>query len=547
MKKIVNKRATQVAALSILSSLPILSKVDIVNANSNIELEFESIADKYDANDIIVENGVSIKKGETLDLSQYSGWEMSNNETVEIDENGIVYPIKEGTVFLSNKIDNKIHILEVYVSGDKTIMYANQRANSVNRDFYKVFVDPGHGGSDNGAGGFGKFEDELSLQIAKSVELKLKQKGIQVKMSRTSDVFIPLGERAQMANAYGADAFISIHLNSSSNESANGIETYHHTQKTSHRPYSTGIHNNAIKSTQGRDRGVKSANFVVLRETNMVSSLFETGFISNAQENNKLSDPVYQDKLAVSIANGIESYLKENVKLKPGSQIPEEKPPINSNVKYGIVTASNLNVRSGYGTSYSVIGSLSKGSKVEIVEYKDGWYKIKYGSRYGFISSAYIKNSDGSDDITNSGEKPSISNSKNGVVTATSLNIRSGYGSSYSKIGSLTKGSKVEILESKNGWHKIKYGNRFGYVSGEYISTSNTNQPQITPPSSNGSKSGVVTVTSLNVRSGYSSSYSKIGSLTNGNKIDIVESKNGWYKIKYKNGYGYVSGEYIKI
>ncbi|MCR8744890.1 N-acetylmuramoyl-L-alanine amidase family protein [Romboutsia lituseburensis] len=193
-----------------------------------------------------------------------------------------------------------------------------------------------HGGSDNEASAFGKFEDELSLQIAKSVELKLKQKGIQVKMSRTSDVFIPLGERAHMANSYGADAFISIHLNSSSNESANGIETYHHTQKTSHRPYSTGIHNNAIKSTQGRDRGVKSANFVVLRETNMVFSLFETGFISNAQENNKLSDPVYQDKLAVSIANGIESYLKENVKLKPGSQIPEEKPPINSNVKYGV-------------------------------------------------------------------------------------------------------------------------------------------------------------------------------------------------------------------
>ncbi|WP_270939987.1 N-acetylmuramoyl-L-alanine amidase [Romboutsia lituseburensis] len=547
MKKIVNKRATQVAALSILSSLPILSKVDIVNANNNIELEFESIADKYDANDIIVENGVSIKKGETLDLSQYSGWEMSNNETVDIDENGIVYPIKEGTVFLSNKIDNKIHILEVYVSGDKTIMYANQRANSVNRDFYKVFIDPGHGGSDNGASAFGKFEDELSLQIAKSVELKLKQKGIQVKMSRTSDVFIPLGERAQMANTYGADAFISIHLNSSSNESANGIETYHHTQKTSHRPYSTGIHNNAIKSTQGRDRGVKSANFVVLRETNMVSSLFETGFISNAQENNKLSDPVYQDKLAVSIANGIESYLKENVKLKPGSQIPEEKPPINSNVNYGVVTASNLNVRSGYGTSYSVIGSLSKGSKVEILESKDGWYKIKYGSRYGFISSSYIKNSNGSDDTINSGEKPPISNSKNGVVTATSLNIRSGYGSSYSKIGSLTKGSKVEIVESKNGWHKIKYGNRYGYVSGEYISTSNTNQPQITPPSSNGLKCGVVTATSLNVRNGYSSSYSKIGSLTKGSTVEIVENKNGWYKIKYKNGYGYVSGQYIKI
>ncbi|TQO56618.1 SH3 domain-containing protein, partial [Paraclostridium bifermentans] len=51
-----------------------------------------------------------------------------------------------------------------------------------------------------------------------------------------------------------------------------------------------------------------------------------------------------------------------------------------------------------------------------------------------------------------------------GVVTATSLNVRSGYGSSYSKIGTLSNGAKVEIVESKNGWHKIKYNGGYGYV-----------------------------------------------------------------------------------
>ncbi len=60
---------------------------------------------------------------------------------------------------------------------------------------------------------------------------------------------------------------------------------------------------------------VKSANFAVLRETNMPSALFESGFITNQEESKKLADPVYQDKLASAIANGVETYLKENIKL----------------------------------------------------------------------------------------------------------------------------------------------------------------------------------------------------------------------------------------
>lgn len=395
---------------------------------------------------------------------------MSNEDTVKIDKNGIVYPINEGTVFLSNKIDNKVHIIEIYVSNNETRMYTSQRNGIINRNYYKVFVDPGHGGSDNGASSFSNLEDNLSLQIAKSLESKLKQKGIQVKMSRTSDEFISLGERARLANAYGADAFVSIHLNSSSNEGASGIETYYHTQKNEHSKYSKGIQNNAIRYTNSKDRGIKSANFVVLRETNMASSLFESGFISNLQESENLSNPVYQDKLASAIANGLETYLKENIKLNLVGQLPEENTSPDDIIKNGVVAASNLNVRSGYGTNYSVVGSLVKGSKVNIVESKNGWYKIKYNSGYGCISASYIKDKWSENPSENIHNNPPVNNKvKNGTVMVSSLSIRSGYGTRYPKIGSLSKGSKVEIIESKNGWHKVKYKNTYGYVYEKYV------------------------------------------------------------------------------
>ena len=144
----------------------------------------------------------------------------------------------------------------------------------------------------------------------------------------------------------------------------------------------------------------------------MTSALVEGGFINNPNEATKLADDDYQDKLATGIADGIEKYLKENIELVPNVDqpiVPEEpqqpevpeviqpptapptiiEPPVE--VKTGVVTATSLNVRSGYGTSYSKIGSLSKGSKVEIVESKNGWYKIKYNNGYGYVSSEFVK------------------------------------------------------------------------------------------------------------------------------------------------------------
>lgn len=138
----------------------------------------------------------------------------------------------------------------------------------------------------------------------------------------------------------------------------------------------------------------------------------------------------------------------------------------------------------------------------------------------------------------------SFANSNEGTVTADALNVRSGPSTSYGITTKLYKGDKVEILETSNGWHKIKASNgKIGWVSGDYIKVSSGSTSQ---PSTSTTKA-TVTATSLNVRSGAGTSYSVITKLPKGTVVDVLESaSNGWKKIKTSNGtIGWVSGSYL--
>ena len=130
----------------------------------------------------------------------------------------------------------------------------------------------------------------------------------------------------------------------------------------------------------------------------------------------------------------------------------------------GIVNANSLNVRSGAGTSYSIVGKLSKGTKVTILKKSGSWYQIKSGSITGYVSGDYL-------DVTlnSSNSGGSSTTSKTGTVTCNTLNVRSGAGSSYSIVGKLSKGTKVTILKKSGSWYQIKSGSITGYVSSEYI------------------------------------------------------------------------------
>ena len=373
------KNIRNLILLTMMVSLHILSKPSVVNADS-IEDEFSSVINKYDLKDVVVEPGVYLTKGETLDLSQYPNWELSDNETIEINSNGIAKAVNEGTVFLSQRIGEKVYIVEIYVPSEiSTVNLESRGAKS--RGYYKVFIDAGHGGTDPGALGYGYRESDLNLQVAKKVESKLKSKGIDVKMSRNSDIFYSLSERAEMANDYGADAFVSIHQNSAEAKSANGIETYYNRKKEEDRPLSNDIQKQVISQTGANNRGVKNAEFTVLVKSEMISALVECGFITNESEVKKLSDPSYQDKLATGIADGIEEYLKSNVIIEE-SQIT---------VIGKVVNADILNVRKGPSISFDIIGKLSGGDKVKVIGESNGWYKIEYNGTYGYVSGSYIE------------------------------------------------------------------------------------------------------------------------------------------------------------
>ena len=373
------KNIRNLILLTMMVSLPILSKPSVVNADS-IEDEFSSVINKYDLKDVVVEPGVYLTKGETLDLSQYPNWELSDNETIEINSNGIARAVNEGTVFLSQRIGEKVYIVEIYVPSEISKVNLESRGAQP-RGYYKVFIDAGHGGTDPGALGYGYRESDLNLQVAKKVESKLKSKGIDVKMSRSSDIFYSLSERAEMANDYGADAFVSIHQNSAEAKSANGIETYYNRKKEEDRPLSNDIQKQVISQTGANNRGVKNAEFTVLVKSEMISALVECGFITNESEVKKLSDSSYQDKLATGIANGIEEYLKSNVII--------EESQITATGK--VVNADSLNVRKGPSISFDIIGKLSGGDKVKVIGESNGWYKIEYNGKYGYVSGSYIE------------------------------------------------------------------------------------------------------------------------------------------------------------
>lgn len=377
------KTLKNVLTMSLICMLSLLGSSKISNANpsENLENELSSVIQSYKGQNIVFEDGISLHLGEAINYSEHPHWKLSNNDVLSINNKGEIKVIGSGTVFMSQKIGDKVHIIEVYVPEDAKRFY--RFYSQPNRNYYKVFVDAGHGGKDSGAPGFGKDEAKINLEIAKKVEQKLKAKNIQVKMSRESDdVFVPLGERAQLANNYGADVFVSIHQNSAESSSASGIETYYHNKKEMYKPLASDIQSDIIKQTGAKNRGVKSANLAVLRESNMPSALVENGFVTNRDEYNKLINQEYQDKLATGIVNGVEKYLKDNVHING---------EVANTIATGVVYNTDyLNVRSGYGTSYPIIGKLMKGDKVEIIESQNNWHKIKFNGAYGYVSGKYI-------------------------------------------------------------------------------------------------------------------------------------------------------------
>ena len=127
-------------------------------------------------------------------------------------------------------------------------------------------------------------------------------------------------------------------------------------------------------------------------------------------------------------------------------------------VEYRLITGDYVNFRKGPSTSYSSLGQLNKGDKVEYISVSGSWTKVKYNGQTGYVYSQYVSQ-------VNSEAKTEVK-----YVNCSALNVRSGAGTSYSIITTITKDTKVEVISTSNGWSKIKVGTTTGYVSSKYLS-----------------------------------------------------------------------------
>jgi N-acetylmuramoyl-L-alanine amidase len=226
-----------------------------------------------------------------------------------------------------------------------------KRRPASQRSRWHVVIDAGHGGKDPGATGpSGLMEKDVVLDIAKRLrDLMQRDPQWRVTLTRDSDVFIPLEERTAIANAQGADLFVSIHANAAERPDAHGIETYFLDLATDERAMRVAARENATTLSKvsdlqlilrdllmtskrnessllagsvqralvqapgggknGRDLGVKHAPFLVLMGAEMPSILVETGFVSNPGEERKLASPKYRAQAARAIFEGIKDYL----------------------------------------------------------------------------------------------------------------------------------------------------------------------------------------------------------------------------------------------
>lgn len=311
----------------VLPTYDYIAKADTQSNSEIVEAMLKEIINEYGEDNIIFDDGIVLEESEEISLSDLSNelsinWKSRDNSVVEVT-NDKVKGISYGTTFLIGEENGKYHVRQVYVSS--TVMNARSSVSTYNADNarkgqYVVYLDPGHGGSDPGSlekvNGVevqgGAKEKDLNLSIALKVRDKLQNMGIIVYMSRDTDKFVSLQDIAAGANSVNPDIFISIHQNSFEKSSANGIETYWY-KGNADKSLATSLQDKLIKNTNANNRGIKTEEFYVIKNTNMPSSLVECGFITNPSEVSKLKTSDYQNKIADAIANGAVDYLKELV------------------------------------------------------------------------------------------------------------------------------------------------------------------------------------------------------------------------------------------
>ena len=296
----------------------------------------------------------------------------------------------------------------------------------------------------------------------------------------------------------------------------------------------------AQQETQGQQATV-NADYLNIRsgkgtDTSIIGGLTQGSVVT-------ILDNSDANWVKIRTAGGIEGYVARE--YLTGAETPSEPttPETPSETTTATVNADVLNVRSGKGTDTSIIGTLQNGEIVTVLDNSDaGWVKIRTVSGLeGYVAREYLTGAETPSEPTTP-ETPSETTTA--TVNADVLNVRSGKGTDTSIVGTIRNGETVTVLDNSDAtWVKIKTSSGLeGYVHRDYLNFgSNAGGGSSTV------KYAQVTADVLNVRSGMGTEYSKIGSVSYGEIVEVLDDSNaGWAKIKTSSGLeGYVSKDYL--
>jgi N-acetylmuramoyl-L-alanine amidase len=212
-----------------------------------------------------------------------------------------------GTVGEINNISGTYYVSQLLVEQIRGKLTPGAKSNIYSKYLSgTVVIDPGHGGKDTGAISVkGFYEKTVNLSVARKVAARLKKRGIKVVMTRTSDTYPELNERADIANRINADLFVSIHADSAYSRGLKGFTVYiaenasYKSQKVAKSIY------NRMNKIHANTKGIRRNDYRVLVRTKMPAVLVEMGYISNHHEAGMIASDSFQNKIADAIANGI--------------------------------------------------------------------------------------------------------------------------------------------------------------------------------------------------------------------------------------------------
>ena len=211
----------------------------------------------------------------------------------------------------------------------------------------------------------------------------------------------------------------------------------------------------------------------------------------------------------------------------------------------GVITEEVVNARKGPGTTYEVVEMLAKGKTVTVLGEKTGWYHVQWGDSDGYVKQDFLA----------VGGKAPMKTLDATVTGGSTINVRSGPGTSYNRIAMVDEGKRIAILNKDGDWYRVSFDGTTGYILSDYVTPDGGGTPANAAGTSSKPQTvdrsvGNATVTggeTINVRSGPDTAYSRVTRVSEGKRVTVLDKNGDWYHVSFGDTTGYILSDYVSV